>query len=433
MKNIGNIIKKERIKQKITQKELAKDICSTSYLSKIESGKQIPQDEVKHALINRLQINLEHYIDIDEEQFLKENYPLIKNAIMNNDQIQIKKLLDYFKSMNLEFSNIENFYTFNLRLLRLYLMIDEPMEMENAVSLLNAFKTMEESLNDRQKFFYYENYSLYCINTKQYQSALSYLEKAGLLISKIQLSVGEKADYYYFLSTVYHKLHRTLNAIEYAEQALKLFTELKYPQQMVNCYIRIGLSHIQNGHYHYALDIFDNCYNICAENNLKKNYGVIYQNLGYIYALEGDSRGAISYYRKSLAVKKCPLRILITIHSMVKEYSKLNSTTSVETWCHKGLNLIKDHKIEKEAQEYVYHFRIYKMLHQLSDFDEALFAEAIDFFNNTQNYKNVHKYAILAGSLLSKREEYKKATEYYQKATEAMYAMKNIKAWEDLS
>lgn len=429
MKNIGNIIKKERIIQQITQKELAKGICSTSYLSKIESGKQIPQDEVKQAILNRLQINLEHYID--EEQFLKENYPLIENAIINNDQIQIKKLLDYFKSMNLEFSNAENFYTFNLRLLRLYLMVDEPME--SAVSLLNAFKTIEESLNNRQKFFYYENYSLYCINTKQYQSALSYLEKAGLLISKIQLSLEEKADYFYLHSTVYHKLHRTLNAIEYAQQALKLFTELNYSQQMVNCYIRLGLSHIQNGHYHYALDIFDDSYNLCVKNNLKKNYGVIYQNLGYIYALEGDSRGAISYYRKSLAVKKNPLRILITIHSMVKEYSKLNSVTSVETWCHKGLNLIKSHEIEKEAEEYIYHFHIYKMIHHLNNFDETLFAKAIDFFNNIQDYKNVHKYAILAGSLLSEREEYKKATEYYQKATEAMYSMKNIKAWEDLS
>ena len=431
MKNIGSIIKKERIKQQITQKELANGICSTSYLSKIESGKQIPQEEVKQAILYRLQINLEHYIDIDEEQFLKENYPLIENAIIKNDQIQIKELLNYFKSMNLEFSNIENFYTFNLRLLRLYLMVDEPMA--NAVSLLNAFKTMEESLNNRQKFFYYENYSLYCINTKQYQSALSYLEKAGLLISKIQLSLGEKADYYYLLSTVYHKLHRTLNAIEYAEQALKLFKELGYSQQMVNCYIRLGLSHIQNGHYHYALDIFDNCYNLCAENNLKKKYGVIYQNLGYIYALEGDSRGAISYYRKSLAVKKNPLRILITIHSMVKEYSKLNCVTNVETWCHKGLNLIKDHEIEKEAEEYIYHFHIYKMLHHLSNFDETFFAKAIDFFNNIHDYKNVHKYAILAGSLLSEREEYKKATDYYQKATEAMYSMKNIKTWEDLS
>lgn len=428
--NIGNIIKKERILQQFTQKELAKDICSTSYLSKIESGKQIPQDHVKQALLDRLQINLNNYIKVNEEQFMQESYKAIENAMMTNDSSHIKQIISHYKLMNIEFKKVENFYSFNLRLLRMYLMIED---FEKAISLINAFKTMEESLSDRQKFFYYVNLSIYCIGIKKYQSALSHLEKAGINIPTIQLSKVEKADYYYLLSTVFHKLHRTLNAIEYAQQAIKLFTELEYPQQMVNCYIRLGLSHIQNGHYHHALEIFDNCYNLCTQYNLKNNYALIYQNLGYIYALEGDSRGAISYYRKSLAIKKEPSRILITIHSMVKEYSKLKSATSVDTWCKKGLDLIQKHNIEKDAEEYIYHFKIYKMMHRLSAFDEKTLMTAIEFFNKTQNYKNVHKYAILSGLLLSEREEYKKASEYYQIATKAMYAMKNIKAWEDLS
>lgn len=91
MQNIGNIIKIERLKQHITQKVLAQDICSTSYLSKIESGKQIPQDEVKNALLNRLQVNLEHYLNVDEEQFMKESYQIIQNALMTSDPLQIKK------------------------------------------------------------------------------------------------------------------------------------------------------------------------------------------------------------------------------------------------------------------------------------------------------------------------------------------------------
>ncbi len=127
MENIGTIIKSERIKRHITQKALAENICSTSYLSKIESGKQIPQDEVINALINRLQINLEQYIHVDEEQFMRESYNEIHCAILKNDSCEMKKTIDHYLSMNLEFKKIENFYSFNLRLFHLYLLADAPL------------------------------------------------------------------------------------------------------------------------------------------------------------------------------------------------------------------------------------------------------------------------------------------------------------------
>ncbi len=218
------------------------------------------------------------------------------------------------------------------------------------------FTTVEEKLNDSQKFVYYINCYLYCKRQKKYQDGLSYLDKASLLLPKVQLMKDEKARYYSMLSTVYYKLHRTLNAIKYARLALKLFTELEQPQQMVDCTIQLSLSYIQNGHYSSALEILDECYQVCSKYNLAENYGAIYQNIGYIYACEGDSRGAISYYRKSLAIETEPLRILITIHSLVKEFSKLKRTTCIEIWCDKGLRLIEDSHLQQEAIELLLSF-----------------------------------------------------------------------------
>ncbi len=431
MENIGTIIKSERIKRHITQKALAENICSTSYLSKIESGKQIPQDEVINALINRLQINLEQYIHVDEEQFMRESYNEIHCVILKNDSCEMKKTIDHYLSMNLEFKKIENFYSFNLRLFHLYLLADVPLSEID--TFRDAFSTVEEKLNDSQKFVYYINCYLYCKRQKKYQDGLSYLDKAGLLLPKVQLKKDEKARYYSMLSTVYYKLHRTLNSIKYALLALKLFTELEQPQQMVNCTIQLSLSYIQNGHYSSALEILDECYDVCSKYNLAENYGSIYQYIGYIYSCEGDSRGAISYFRKSLAVETEPLRILITIHSLVKEYSKLKRTTCVETWCEKGLQLIEDSHLQQEAIEFFYHFSIYKIIHHIIDFDWDLIASGIDYFQQIKDYKNVYKYATLFGNLLCKQEEYQKATYYYQIANDVVYAIENIQEWEDLS
>ena len=54
--SIGLIIKYERLKQDIKQTNLAKGICSISYLSKIEHNLVEPNPEIIELLLSRLNI-----------------------------------------------------------------------------------------------------------------------------------------------------------------------------------------------------------------------------------------------------------------------------------------------------------------------------------------------------------------------------------------
>lgn len=58
MSSIGHIIKSERLNQSMKQTTLAKGICSTSYLSKIENNLTVPSEEVITFLLKKLNIEI---------------------------------------------------------------------------------------------------------------------------------------------------------------------------------------------------------------------------------------------------------------------------------------------------------------------------------------------------------------------------------------
>ncbi|MGE7624659.1 helix-turn-helix domain-containing protein [Viridibacillus sp. NPDC096237] len=431
MQNIGQIIKSERIKQNMKQKVLAENICSTSYLSKIESGNKIPSTEVLDDLITRLQIDLNHFTQENEDQIMANLYEDYKSIVLTRNELAAKDKVNHYMNLEIKFDEQKNFYYYNLYLFRLFLVSKQPLkEIEH---FLTAFYAMEENLDERQSYIYNVNANIYHYRKSNYIKALSYLESSINLLPNIQLEDWEKADYYYILALNYYSLNQNLNALNYAKKSSAIYESLGYFSRSVDCKTLIVATFIQNGHYASAKQILKDTSLFCHKHQLRQFEGLLSQNMGFIYALQGHAKKAISYYKKSYKTKTNLISILITIHSIIKEYSKLNQKDCVLKWCEKGLNLIKEHELADNAATYLYHFEIFKMKHQLIPFDEKLIANAIDHFQQINDIKNVQKYAILLGNLLYDHHEYKKAVTYFQKSTEAMYQIKYINAWEDLT
>lgn len=59
MRSIGHIIKQERLNQNMKQISLARGICSTSYLSKIENNSTFPSVDITSLLLKRLNLEIE--------------------------------------------------------------------------------------------------------------------------------------------------------------------------------------------------------------------------------------------------------------------------------------------------------------------------------------------------------------------------------------
>jgi len=64
IKSFGQQIKQLRSERKMTQKELAKGVCSQAELSKIENGKTMPTIDLVQRLSQKLHISMEQlFID----------------------------------------------------------------------------------------------------------------------------------------------------------------------------------------------------------------------------------------------------------------------------------------------------------------------------------------------------------------------------------
>ena len=59
----GYIIYRERLRRNWSQAGLCKGICTVSYLSKIESGKAEPSEEIVRLLLDRLDLEIDQEIE----------------------------------------------------------------------------------------------------------------------------------------------------------------------------------------------------------------------------------------------------------------------------------------------------------------------------------------------------------------------------------
>ena len=70
----GFLIARERLRKNWSQEGLCKGICTVSYLSKIESGKAVPSDEIWTKLLERLDLEYDPVLDAEAAKLAETGY-----------------------------------------------------------------------------------------------------------------------------------------------------------------------------------------------------------------------------------------------------------------------------------------------------------------------------------------------------------------------
>lgn len=136
---IGEVIKRERKSQKISQEELADGICTPSWLSKIESGACIPTITMFESLMQKLgkcssqfiQYKSEIEMEIEKLKYMTRRYYRIKDTELALESFE--KLLDLSREDNV----------FDRQFIMLYKLLLENTEM----TLDERKNYLEEALN----------------------------------------------------------------------------------------------------------------------------------------------------------------------------------------------------------------------------------------------------------------------------------------------
>ena len=173
-KIIGSIIRLNRIKKNMSQKELAKGICVPSYLSRIEKGDLLPSDDVTSILFKRLGLTFNdspEFIENSLKEFEKFFYNLNFNEFDYTNKIfnKIEEREDTFITSPL----ILDYYL--VKLAR-YCSTPEREKFEDAkTALISAF----DLLSPKQKSLYnfYIGVDLLNINGNILEGKM-YIEKA---------------------------------------------------------------------------------------------------------------------------------------------------------------------------------------------------------------------------------------------------------------
>lgn len=435
MSSVGYTIKQERLNQKIKQSVLAKGICSTSYLSKIENNSTVPSEEVITSLLERLNLEIEQLPNEEENKFIEAFYEEYKKAIMQRDKKRIKETLEKFSIRNNYFLQLKNFYTYNLYMFRLMLILNEKAEVLQ--STYDVIIKTEADFDEKQRFLGNLNIGLYFYLNDEYYKALNRLESSVKFVNSVANEEWEIADFHNVLSLIYFKCNQFFNTINHASKSLAYYKDNLLFERAIDSYIVMGVAHKKMRRYEEAEKNYNLAKKLVIDYKVVNYEGMIYQNIGSLYAVQANIDKAIEYYKLSLNSKEENDNMegyLISIFSIIKEYSKQNNHVEVLSWCKKGFDVIEhsENKYNRVNRSYFCHLEIYRAFHSSADDLEVVLKKGINYFKMIHDDRHVQKYAILLANYYFKESKFKAADLYYQQAIQMLYKQNSITNWEDL-
>lgn len=430
MNNFGHVIKLERIRRKMKQITLAQGICTPSYLSKIENNSIVPSQEVVDLLLNRLDLAINQNKNLDDESYLKHIREIYFNAVMNKDREQTAKALKDINNEQYLFKDSSNFYTYQLMVLRLTLIVQD---VSNDTSeLIMALSELSGNFNDYQMFLFNSCLGSFYYFQHDFSNSLASFEKAYKAHqNSFSVEDWETADFYYMLSIIYIQHQRVVICTEFIQKALTYFKDNFFYIRAIECYLVLTVAQKTSFKLDEALETLQLAKRIAIQLNLEEHFTVIYHNLGSIMSLQGKSEEAIEHYIESMTLSDRTEIKLISILSIVQEYSKQSNTLKAVEWAKTGVKLFNENN-EDSLIRFPLHFEIYiSKYSNYLDF-EKIVLKAIQYFKDAKDYLYTYKYYIFLAEYFNGINKYKNAAKYYTAANEYLFLKNNYKSWEDL-
>lgn len=429
MKNIGHVIKLERIKRNMKQISLAQGICTPSYLSKIENNSIAPSQEVVNLLLVRLELTISQNMSLDDESYLSNIRKVYFEAVMNKDHKLAKEKLTEIQEERYLFNDIAKYYTFQLMILRLFLTVQDINN--DAGKLIKALTDLSTNFDDYQLFLFHMNVGAYHSRKNDHAASLDSYEKAIEYFQNITVEKWENADFYYLLAHCYLIHQRWVISVEYIQTALEFFKNGFYNSRVVECYLILSIAQDKS---HKTDEAFDNlilAQKISTQLNLTEQIPVISQSLGTLISTRGDNEKAIAYFMDSLEFCTEDSQKLIPIFSLIKEYSKLGQAQNVVNWATLGYEILQKEQ-NTSLTTYSHHFNVYKSRNSGYVEFEQISMNAIQFFKDIKDYRYAQKYSLYLAEYYNENTKYKNAAKYYALSNEYMFLKQKINFWEDL-
>ncbi|MGG1592729.1 helix-turn-helix domain-containing protein [Terribacillus saccharophilus] len=410
---IGPLIKLHRIKQNMTQEDLAAGIVSESYLSKIENQKTDASPEVIALLCERLGIQL----NAENEDMIKEKaeewFALLYDAHSREERdAKYQELEQLFKNSNSDYEIL-----FEIHKIRYYLVNNEN---EKTKEQIDKLANLEYSFDSKQNFFwnkYLGNY--YQTNEDDNIKALQNYEVAESLIKQVELTETDIADIHYTLAVTHTRLINDLKSMEYANKALEVFRQKYNFIRCAQCHILLGICYRRM----HMIDMAIKQYNLAQHlGEITENSEVIQlsnNNLGYLHSTLGESDEAIKYLEKAYEMgSNFTATQISTIISLIKEYYISDRVEEAKEVLEKNYHLVRElpahNKRSFKLEMDVYKYAIYK---EYDKFEHIIINDLLPYLEEKSDHAEIVTYANMIGEHFENLKRYKNAANYYKMAS----------------
>lgn len=419
---IGPYIKLHRIKQEMTQSDLAEGIVSLSYLSKIENGKTEASPNVMSLLCTRLGIELDSEQDDAIREKCQEWYKLLFEV---NDKNEITEKYEELEKL-LANSHSDTLVMFEIHKIRYYLIMGD---FDQALAQINELEEVSSTFDSLHQFYWFKFKGNYNTVNGDFNEAMRRYKQAEEKLNQLDLDEEEIADLQYTISVTHSKLRNTLEVIEYAEKALDTFRKLYNFIRCAECHIILGISHRRIRMYEKAIKNQNLAKHL---GKLEKNKQVIQlanQNLGYLHSARGDSEEAIHFYIEVAEGSDVDMHTkLPAVASLIKEYYNIQDYEKVEEMIEIGLEYLKEMSDDDSFR--IFHYIIYTYKYALNDenkkFETLVSKEFIPYLRKYNDHANIAVYTTMLAKHYETLHRYKDATCNYELANQAYKELINI-------
>ncbi|HEX6594094.1 MAG TPA: helix-turn-helix domain-containing protein [Bacillota bacterium] len=418
---VGSYIKLQRVKQGMTQEELASGIVSMSYLSKIENQRTDASPEVINLLCTRLGIEIDNEKDVTIKEKCEQWYNMLFE-VNDRDEIvsgynQLKQWMDTVSS--------NNFMMFEIHKVRYYLVLGKFSE---ALQQINYLTEISNTFDNLHQYYWYKFKGNYNSTNGDFNQAMKWYESAEDKLKQLDLPEREEADLYYIMAVTHSKIHNTLEAIDFAEQAIDIFQKEYHFLRCAQCHVVLGISFRRLQMYDKAIKNYNLAKHLAKLERNKQLIQLTNMNLGYLYSTKGDSRSSIQYYCEIIDDENVDVIIRLTsITSLIKLYYAIGDIEKTKEMIDIGFALFEDNQtittntaIRYTATETVktnyYLLTTYKYAvhHEHHKFENLVIHEFIPFLKKHKEHTNLVDISKMLAEHFEKQNKYKQAVKYYK-------------------
>ncbi|OFI50023.1 hypothetical protein BG261_10285 [Floricoccus tropicus] len=326
---IGSLIRKERIKQDLSLESLSLDICSPSYLSKIESNSVSAHPEINQLLLDKLKISVIYEVS---ENKIAEAKKVLEVFFMEDDFSKISQF--YLENKDLKYSVISTFYMLIESIYKLGINKLSPQDTKALINLKPS--------NSSEQYYQSMVLGLIYLFNGQPDTAEIFFEKASELNyfglgdyekAQCKFSLGSYQTAFYLFNKQY-QFEISFGNMTFAKRISKEILDTICIMGEVNCLddfllererlIENKLSKREKNYYQLITDFQNNDYKRISEMKISSliNHPYIYLIYSYSsnkYNKSRDTEKILEKYKNWLSSNESPWEYEESLHDFYKE------------------------------------------------------------------------------------------------------------------